>query len=126
MVIKIVIEKLLLIVLNLKRQPNKKLLCNPKGLSVKVPIQLDSNFQPQANFLRICFNNHNRVLQVAVAVAVDQNFLKFCGRSLKSRLVRQCLQHRTVIQLRKIEQIGCGVCGQTANYNRSVLSFSIS
>ena len=86
--------------------------------------------------------NHHRNLQVAVVVAVDQNFLIFGGRSLKSRLrlrwcmgrsdqillvvpefrveVRHCYYQRTAIQLRKIEQISCGVCGQTANRNRNL------
>ena len=83
--------------------------------------------------------NHHHDLQIAVAVAVDQNFLIFGGRSLKSRLrLLWCMGRsdqilsvvplktmlyspghqsrgltllRTAIQLRKIEQIGRCVCG---------------
>ena len=44
--------------------------------------------QPRPNFLCMGSSNrnHHRNLQVAVAVAVDKNFLIFGGRSLKSRL----------------------------------------
>ena len=91
--------------------------------------------------------NHHHDLQIAVAVAVDQNFLIFGGRSLKSRLrLLWCMGRsdqilsvvplktmlyspghqsrgltllRTAIQLRKIEQIGRCVCGQTINSNRN-------
>ena len=43
--------------------------------------------QPRPNFpcMGSSNRNHHRNLQVAVAVAVDQNFLIFGGRSLKSR-----------------------------------------
>ena len=50
--------------------------------------------QPRQNFpcMGSSNRNHHRNLQVAVAVAADQNFLIFGGRSLKSRLrLRWCM-----------------------------------
>ena len=50
--------------------------------------------QPRPNFpcMGSSNRNHHRNLQVAVAVAVDQNILIFGGRSLKSRLrLRWCM-----------------------------------
>ena len=48
--------------------------------------------QPRTNFpcMGSSNRNHHRNLQVAVTVAVEQNFLIFGGRSLKSRL-RWCM-----------------------------------
>ena len=101
----------------------------------------DFQRQPRPNFpcMGSGNRNHHHDLRIAVAIAVDQNFLIFGGRSLKSRLrLLWCMGRsdqilsvvplktmlylpghqsrgptllRTAIQLRKIEQIGRCVCG---------------
>ena len=95
--------------------------------------------QPRPNFPCMGSGNRNHHHDLQIAVAVDQNFLIFGGRSLKSRLrLLWCMGRsdqilsvvplktmlyspghqsrgptllRTAIQLRKIEQIGRCVCG---------------
>ena len=80
---------------------NKERFCND---TVKGPIH-DSDLQSQPQFPTATSTkfpvyglqqpHHHCNLQVAVAVAVDQNFLIFGGRSLKSRLRLRCCMGRS-------------------------------
>ena len=69
---------------------------NLRAPSTTAIFNRNRNFQrlPRPNFpcMGSSNRNHLRNLQVAVVVAVDQNFLIFGGRSLKSRLrLRWCM-----------------------------------